>query len=173
MHYRKLSSSGLSPLTRPQDSLAQGLAIFGSSPPQQPLGASLLASMPADGNPATIPPPPLANHLPQTNNPTPKDTPELSAQKSSFDPNFYSSRGEHSDYHSLFGRLKLNLVPLVILTTYPNQAGIRPTPLKWYATDPQERGPVIASRHPNSIRIRNAIGASGGNYAVYRALAVA
>ena len=70
--------------------------------------------------------------------------------------------------------------------------GIQPIPLQWGAADPNKRGPVIASRHPSSIKIRNAIGAyvwllppfvapswpdnrrrQGGSYSVYRALAVA
>jgi len=31
------------------------------------------------------------------------------------------------------------------------QVGIKPIPLKWDARDPKERGPVVASRHPNSL----------------------
>ncbi|KAI9287573.1 GTP cyclohydrolase N terminal-domain-containing protein [Umbelopsis sp. AD052] len=61
----------------------------------------------------------------------------------------------------------------VILTTYPGQHGIHPVALNWGASDPQKRGPVVASRHPGSIKLRNAIGAYGGSYCVYRALAVA
>ncbi|RHZ44450.1 hypothetical protein Glove_724g11 [Diversispora epigaea] len=61
----------------------------------------------------------------------------------------------------------------VILTTYPDQFGIKPIPLKWAELDPNVRGPIVASRHPASIKIRNAIGAYGGSYCVYRALAVA
>ncbi|CAO3631368.1 unnamed protein product [Cunninghamella echinulata] len=61
----------------------------------------------------------------------------------------------------------------VILTTYPSQHGIHPIPLKWGAKDSKERGPVIASRHIESIKKRNAIGAYGGSYCIYRALAVA
>ncbi|KAI8807608.1 GTP cyclohydrolase N terminal-domain-containing protein [Cladochytrium replicatum] len=61
----------------------------------------------------------------------------------------------------------------IILTTYPNQVGIKPVPLQWGAPDSQTRGPIIASRIPNSIKVRNAIGAHGGSYSVYRALAVA
>ncbi|KAJ8659079.1 hypothetical protein O0I10_005117 [Lichtheimia ornata] len=61
----------------------------------------------------------------------------------------------------------------VILTTYPHQLGIQPVNLHWGAQDPKERGPVVASRHPESIKKRNAIGAYGGSYCVYRALAVA
>ncbi|CAG8484436.1 2879_t:CDS:2 [Ambispora gerdemannii] len=61
----------------------------------------------------------------------------------------------------------------VILTTYPGQFGIKPIPLSWAELDPNRRGPVLASRHPTSIKVRNAIGAYGGSYSVYRALAVA
>ena len=61
----------------------------------------------------------------------------------------------------------------IILTTYPGQQGIHPIPLNWAAKDPQVRGPVVASRTPESLRHRNAIGAYGGSYCIYRALAVA
>ncbi|KAJ1930598.1 Uracil-regulated protein 1 [Tieghemiomyces parasiticus] len=61
----------------------------------------------------------------------------------------------------------------VILTTYPKQFGIHPLSLHWGAPTAEERGPIVASRHPDSIRIRNAIGAYGGSYCIYRALAVA
>ncbi|KAJ1975456.1 Uracil-regulated protein 1 [Dimargaris verticillata] len=61
----------------------------------------------------------------------------------------------------------------VVLTTYPKQFGIHPLPLNWGAAGPQQRGPIVASRHPDSLKIRNAIGAYGGSYCIYRALAVA
>ncbi|ORX48211.1 hypothetical protein DM01DRAFT_1338680 [Hesseltinella vesiculosa] len=61
----------------------------------------------------------------------------------------------------------------IILTTYPNQLGVRPVPLTWGAPGHKERGPVIASRHSQSIKKRNAIGAYGGSYCIYRALALA
>ncbi|RCI06085.1 Uracil-regulated protein 1 [Rhizopus stolonifer] len=61
----------------------------------------------------------------------------------------------------------------VILTTYPGQHGIKPLSLHWGAKDPKERGPIVASRHAESIKKRNAIGAYGGSYCIYRALAVA
>jgi GTP cyclohydrolase II len=44
-------------------------------------------------------------------------------------------------------------------------------PLRWGASTPEERGPVVAS--PADPRHRNAIGSYSGSYAVYRALAVA
>ena len=61
----------------------------------------------------------------------------------------------------------------VILTTYPNQSNIHPVPLQWGLLDPEKRGPIVASRAPNCIRRRNAIGAHGGSYSVYHALSVA
>ncbi|KAJ3375002.1 Uracil-regulated protein 1 [Allomyces arbusculus] len=61
----------------------------------------------------------------------------------------------------------------VVLTTYPGQAGIKPTKLDWGNPDPKQRGPVIASRNPTSIGLRNAIGAHGGSYCIYHALSVA
>ncbi|KIW09387.1 uncharacterized protein PV09_00281 [Verruconis gallopava] len=61
----------------------------------------------------------------------------------------------------------------IILTSYPGQAGVDPIPLKWGAADPQVRGPVVVSRHKSTIGRRNAIGAHGGSYSIYHALAVA
>ncbi|RMZ83631.1 hypothetical protein DV738_g864, partial [Chaetothyriales sp. CBS 135597] len=61
----------------------------------------------------------------------------------------------------------------IILTTYPGQAGIDPIPLTWGAADPAIRGPVVVSRHTQTLRRRNAIGAHGGSYSIYNALAVA
>ena len=79
----------------------------------------------------------------------------------------------------------------IILTTYPGQAGIDPLMIKWGHKDPMQRGPVVVSRNKSTIRRRNgrfglfrkssanldilfiAIGAHGGSYAIYHALAVA
>lgn len=64
----------------------------------------------------------------------------------------------------------------IVLTTYPTQSGISPLPLSWGAPSPHERGPVLASRlvgKVNNLKQRNAIGAYGGSYCVYHALAVA
>ncbi|KAK3685996.1 GTP cyclohydrolase N terminal-domain-containing protein [Podospora appendiculata] len=61
----------------------------------------------------------------------------------------------------------------IILTTYPKQIGINPLPMDWGAEDPLKRGPVTVSRAPSTIRRRNAIGAHGGSYSIYYALAVA
>ncbi|KAG0142213.1 hypothetical protein CROQUDRAFT_662851 [Cronartium quercuum f. sp. fusiforme G11] len=76
-----------------------------------------------------------------------------------------SSHGVRST-HSLYPQR-------VILTTYPGQTGIHPIPLDWGNPDPQKRGPVVASRHPQSLKIRNAIGAYSGSYCIYKALATA
>lgn len=56
---------------------------------------------------------------------------------------------------------------------YPDQHGVKPVPLKWGADSATERGPVIPSRLPSSIKQRNAIGAHSGSYSIYRSLAVA
>ncbi|KAI1794926.1 GTP cyclohydrolase N terminal-domain-containing protein [Ganoderma leucocontextum] len=61
----------------------------------------------------------------------------------------------------------------VLLTTYPDQHGIKPYPIQWGAADPAVRGPVICSRLPTSIKQRNALGAHSGSYSIYRALAIA
>ncbi|PGH29994.1 hypothetical protein GX50_07241 [[Emmonsia] crescens] len=61
----------------------------------------------------------------------------------------------------------------IILTTYPGQSGINPIVMDWGNPDPIKRGPVVVSRHPNTVKKRNAIGAHGGSYSIYYALAVA
>ncbi|KAI0119240.1 GTP cyclohydrolase N terminal-domain-containing protein [Daldinia grandis] len=61
----------------------------------------------------------------------------------------------------------------IILTTYPKQIGINPLPLQWGAPDAASRGPVVVSRSSSTIRKRNAIGAHGGSYSIYFALALA
>ncbi|KAM0181053.1 hypothetical protein ACHAPF_001794 [Botrytis cinerea] len=61
----------------------------------------------------------------------------------------------------------------IILTTYPGQSGINPLPMEWGHSDPQIRGPVVVSRATETARRRNAIGAHGGSYSIYYALAVA
>ncbi|RKP08252.1 GTP cyclohydrolase N terminal-domain-containing protein [Thamnocephalis sphaerospora] len=69
----------------------------------------------------------------------------------------------------------LTLDKALSLPAYPGQVGIRPVTLNWGANTPQERGPIIVSRHPSALKIRqvNAVGSYGGSYCVYRALAVA
>ncbi|EWC48269.1 uracil-regulated protein 1 [Drechslerella stenobrocha 248] len=61
----------------------------------------------------------------------------------------------------------------IILTTYPSQSGIDPLVMDWGNGDPQKRGPVVVNRGSTTIRRRNAIGAHGGSYSFYNALAVA
>lgn len=68
---------------------------------------------------------------------------------------------------------KTSTTSRIILTTYPGQSGIDPIPFEWGLSDPLLRGPVVVSRHHNTIRRRNAIGAHGGSYSIYHALAVA
>jgi hypothetical protein len=68
---------------------------------------------------------------------------------------------------------KSSLSSRVVLTTYPKQIGIKPLPMEWGAGDPLQRGPVTVSRSPSTIGKRNAIGAHGGSYSIYYALAVA
>jgi len=76
--------------------------------------------------------------------------------------------------HSHELKLK-NEVPLdkdVVLTTFTNGEGINPLPLNWGASDPQIRGPIVASRYHNGLAKHNAIGAHSGSYCIYHALAV-
>ncbi|EMC97421.1 hypothetical protein BAUCODRAFT_451845 [Baudoinia panamericana UAMH 10762] len=61
----------------------------------------------------------------------------------------------------------------IILTTHPGQAGVDPVPLDWGSADLRKRGPVVVSRSSSTIRRRNAVGAHGGSYSIYYALAVA
>ena len=59
----------------------------------------------------------------------------------------------------------------ILLTSHPRPPGGRFAPVRWGATDPQQRGPIIATLH--DAEARNAIGSHAGAYAVYRALAIA
>lgn len=61
----------------------------------------------------------------------------------------------------------------IVLTTYPGQSGIDPVPLEWGAPDAKSRGPVIVSRSGAQLKRRNAMGAHGGSYSIYNALAIA
>jgi len=56
------------------------------------------------------------------------------------------------------------------LTSHPGAIAPSRFPIHWGAATPAERGPVIATVNAGSDR--NAIGAHGGSYALYRALAV-
>ncbi|KAI9891299.1 MAG: putative GTP cyclohydrolase [Vezdaea aestivalis] len=68
---------------------------------------------------------------------------------------------------------KPSVTSRIILTTYPNQAGVEPLTMAWGHKDPDQRGPVVVSRNHSTFRKRNAIGAHGGSYSIYHALAVA
>ncbi|MBL8556789.1 MAG: GTP cyclohydrolase II [Phenylobacterium sp.] len=57
------------------------------------------------------------------------------------------------------------------LTSHPGAGTASRFPLHWDAATARERGPVVATANAGSDR--NAIGAHGGAYSVYRALAVA
>ncbi|KAF6755016.1 cyclohydrolase [Ephemerocybe angulata] len=70
-------------------------------------------------------------------------------------------------------REKLLYPGRVNLTTYPDQHGIAPVPLTWGAASAADRGPVVCSRLPGSIKARNALGAHAGSYSIYRALSIA
>ncbi|KAH6967889.1 GTP cyclohydrolase N terminal-domain-containing protein [Ilyonectria sp. MPI-CAGE-AT-0026] len=61
----------------------------------------------------------------------------------------------------------------IVLTTYPGQSVVDPITLNWGAADPEERGPIVVSRSGETLKKRNAIGAHGGSYSVYNALAIA
>src|SRR3954469_25080923 len=56
------------------------------------------------------------------------------------------------------------------LTSHPGTGSTSRFPIHWDAPTARERGPVIAT--VNSGADRNAIGAHGGAYSVYRALAI-
>ncbi|KAF2669188.1 hypothetical protein BT63DRAFT_424917 [Microthyrium microscopicum] len=69
--------------------------------------------------------------------------------------------------------LPLGFPPKIVLVTYPKQVGVNPVSMDWGNRDPVKRGPVVVSRHKGTARRRNAIGAHGGCYSIYHALAVA
>ncbi|RAK60686.1 GTP cyclohydrolase II [Phenylobacterium hankyongense] len=56
------------------------------------------------------------------------------------------------------------------LTSHPGNGSASRFPIHWDAPTARERGPVIAT--PNSGADRNAVGAHGGAYSIYRALAI-
>src|SRR5215470_17102068 len=56
------------------------------------------------------------------------------------------------------------------LTSHPSGTKPHKFPINWGAADPRARGPVIGSTTARGHR--NVIGAHGGAYSVYRALAV-
>ncbi|KAF9433343.1 hypothetical protein BGZ76_009572 [Entomortierella beljakovae] len=60
-----------------------------------------------------------------------------------------------------------------VLTTYTGQKGLKSSRLNWGEPDPKTRGPIVVSHLANQISSRNAVGAYGGPYSIYRSLAVA
>jgi len=66
--------------------------------------------------------------------------------------------------------MSLNRQGHIRLTSHPGVGGASRFPLNWGAPTAQERGPVVAT--VNAGVDRNAIGAHGGAYSVYRALAI-
>lgn len=54
-------------------------------------------------------------------------------------------------------RASVSKTSKIILTSYPGQAGVDPLPMEWGAKDPAVRGPVVVSRHANTIRRRNGV----------------
>ena len=59
----------------------------------------------------------------------------------------------------------------IVLTSHPSHFGPKPIPISWGASDPLQRGPLIATL--TNLAQRNVIGTHSGSYAIYRALAVA
>jgi GTP cyclohydrolase II len=65
----------------------------------------------------------------------------------------------------------LNRQTHIRLTSHPEPSGgIQRHPIRWGAADPKERGPVIGST--TNPADRNVVGAHGGAYSLYRALAI-
>lgn len=61
--------------------------------------------------------------------------------------------------------------PHIILTSHSEQMPTQRFPIHWGATDPHQRGPIIATFSDKTAR--NVIGAHRGSYSVYRALSIA
>ena len=61
--------------------------------------------------------------------------------------------------------------PHIILTSHVDQVPPPIFPIKWGESNPDERGPIIASL--SNAAARNAIGSHGGSFSVYRALGIA
>ncbi|CBW25503.1 GTP cyclohydrolase II [Halobacteriovorax marinus SJ] len=59
----------------------------------------------------------------------------------------------------------------VVLTSHSNQVFKESLPVNWGATNPKDRGPIIATISEKENR--NAIGTHSGSYTVYRALSIA
>lgn len=59
----------------------------------------------------------------------------------------------------------------VVLTSHPDEIYKEAVPIRWGASTPEERGPIVATL--TNPQHRNAIGTHSGSYTVYRALATA
>src|SRR4051794_32784134 len=74
------------------------------------------------------------------------------------------------------GNLRMDVTPTgksgghIRLTSHPGSRGPARFPLHWGAPTAAERGPVVATVSAGTAR--NAIGAHGGSYSIYRALAI-
>ncbi len=66
--------------------------------------------------------------------------------------------------------MTVNRTGHIRLTSHPGGGAPTRFPIHWGVADPRERGPVIATVTAGADR--NAIGAHGGSYSVYRALAI-
>ncbi|KIJ46079.1 hypothetical protein M422DRAFT_250509 [Sphaerobolus stellatus SS14] len=133
-----------------------------SSPPLQPAASSSIPIPIGDGSFTSLPPLRASVSTPSAPSsiaPSPSHTPAKSTEVEAKE---IDKAREKTLYPSR-----------VILTTYPDQTGIKPFPLTWGAPDPAVRGPIIPSRLPSSLKQRNSIGAHSGSYSIYRALAVA
>mmetsp|Transcript_17110 Transcript_17110/g.48882 ORF Transcript_17110/g.48882 Transcript_17110/m.48882 type:complete len:457 (+) Transcript_17110:687-2057(+) len=69
------------------------------------------------------------------------------------------------------GSAKKRKISYVSLTSHPGVGRTNPIPVEWGNPDPIKRGPVVCTGQANARR--NAIGAHGGSYCIYRALAIA
>jgi GTP cyclohydrolase II len=59
----------------------------------------------------------------------------------------------------------------IVLTSHPTRFGRKPLEIRWGASDPLERNPIVGT--VTNAAHRNVIGTHSGSYGVYRALAVA
>ena len=66
--------------------------------------------------------------------------------------------------------MSANRTSHIRLTSHPRTGSQSRFPIHWDAPTARERGPVIAT--PNAGADRNAVGAHGGAYSIYRALAI-
>lgn len=65
-------------------------------------------------------------------------------------------------------RASVSKTSKIILTSYPGQSGVDPLPMDWGHKNPAVRGPVVVSRHANTIRRRNGMLRSVSLRSLYR-----